>query len=360
MSYLKGLADKVNNLDAKDNFKLFEIDIDKLIPSSKNFYGIREIEELAESIREDGLMHNLVVRKIDEDRYEILSGERRYHALKKLNYKKVPCQVRNNVNDLDAELILIQANSEQRELTPSEKMEGIKRLKEIYEQKRGNGEKLQGKTRDLIGKTLGMSGVQVGRYQKVDNKLTNEFRDMLDKNEITLTQAVDLSNLSEREQTEIYENIKGIPNESKEEIKILIDGIKQPVENKKDEEFIEEIKNKNSTVVETIQSETKEETIVIEDASLDKQLERLLEHDPKPKLIVSIAGIEGILKIKNIKITGNNSEVHLTIELFDSSFLEIPLSSLEIADPDTLPLKLKPKKAYRIHIGVFLWFKNRE
>ena len=160
-SYLKGLADKVNGVDKGAFTK--ELDINSLVPSENNFYGIREVQELAASIKENGLMHNLVVRKRQDDTYEIISGERRYRALKSLGYKKIPCQVKENLSNLDAEIMLIQANSEQRELTPSEKMEGIKRLEIIYKQKRSNGERLEGKTRDLIGKDLGLSGVQVGR-----------------------------------------------------------------------------------------------------------------------------------------------------------------------------------------------------
>lgn len=73
-------------------------------------------------------MHNLVVRKREDGNFEILTCERRYSALKMLGYKKVHCQVKELTN-LDAELLLIQANAKQRELTYTEKMEGINRLK---------------------------------------------------------------------------------------------------------------------------------------------------------------------------------------------------------------------------------------
>jgi len=112
-NYLKGLANKINGVE-KEGFTQ-ELDINSLVPSQRNFYGIREIEELAASIKENGLMHNLVVRKISDNpiKYEILSGERRYRAAKSLGYEKLPCQVKE-ISDLDAELILIQANAEQR------------------------------------------------------------------------------------------------------------------------------------------------------------------------------------------------------------------------------------------------------
>ena len=138
-TYLTGLANKINGVE-KQSFTQ-ELDINSLVPSTNNFYGIREIEDLAASIKENGLIHNLVARKKDDGTYEIISGERRYHAAKSLGYKTLPCQVKE-ISDLDAEIMLIQANVEQRELLPSEKMEGIKRLKAIYERKKANGEEL--------------------------------------------------------------------------------------------------------------------------------------------------------------------------------------------------------------------------
>jgi len=238
-TYLKGLAAKING--EKEGFTK-ELDITSLVPSSKNFYGIREIEELAASIKESGLMHNLVVRKKDNGTYEIISGERRYHALKSLGYKEVPCQVKE-ISDIDAEIMLIQANAEQRELLPSEKMEGIKRLKSIYEQKKANGGQLpKGKTRDIIGKDMKLSGVQVGRYQKVDKDLISPLKEKLDKEEITLTQAHTISNLTKEEQKIIHDEIKALdPKESKEEVEILIQGIKQPVESENDKKTFAEM-----------------------------------------------------------------------------------------------------------------------
>ncbi|WP_300382450.1 ParB N-terminal domain-containing protein, partial [Clostridium sp.] len=239
LSNLKGIADRVNKMDAEKNFNLIEIDIEKLIPSTNNFYGIREIEELSDSIKENGLMHNLVVRRLDNDNYEILSGERRYSALKLLNYKKVPCQVKD-INELDGEILLIQANSKQRELTHIEKMKGIERLKELYKLKKANGEEIpKGKTRDLIGKDIGLSGVQVGRYMKVSEKLIEPLKDKLEEGKITLTQADTLSSLKDIEQKAILDQIDSNSTKiTNAEIDILVEGIKQPVENPHDRELL--------------------------------------------------------------------------------------------------------------------------
>lgn len=232
----KGIADKVNKLDSKQDFNLQNIDIEKIVPSEKNFYGMRDIEELAEDIKANGLYHNLVVVPY-EDKYKIVSGERRYRALKSLGYKKVPCQVRKDIGEVDSEIILIQANAKTRELTSSEKMQQIQRLDELYKEKRRNGEKLEGKTRDLIGKNLGLSGAQVGKYQKIDKDLIPELKEMFEKNNLDMAKAASIAALELPGQMTIYETLKGNVEISREEVNKLTKALKEKeVELKKQQE----------------------------------------------------------------------------------------------------------------------------
>lgn len=340
MSYLKGIADRINGVENKGFTQ--ELDINSLVPSQRNFYGIREIEELAESIKENGLMHNLVVRKISNSptKYEILSGERRYRAAKSLGYEKLPCQVKE-ISDLDAELILIQANAEQRELTPTEKMEGIKRLEAIYKQKRNNGEKLRGKTRDLIGKDLGLSGVQVGRYKKVDKDLIPDLKEKLDKEEITLTQAHTLSSLTKDEQEIIHEEIKDLnAKESKEEIETLVEGIKQPV-NKKDKKFLEEMYPK---------SRSKE--VIFE------EFENMIKYDPIPKLII-LSAAKAVLNTQKVRIVNGTLSVELTGEDPINSF-RIEFKTFDKVQEILIEenRRVALEHGYKINECTYLWFKN--
>lgn len=340
MSYLKGIADRINGVDQNSFTK--ELDINNLVPSQNNFYGIREIDELAESIKENGLMHNLVVRKKDDGTYEIVSGERRYRALLKLGYKTVPCQVKENLSDLDAELMLIQANAEQRELTPSEKMEGIKRLEAIYKQKRSNGEKLEGKTRDLIGKDLGLSGVQVGRYQKVDKDLIQPLKEKLDKDEITLTQAHTLSSLTKDEQSTIHEEIKDMNvKDHKEELETLVNGIKQPVEFKQDKKLLEEMYPK-------------------ENKSLEQLQRAIDEFQLNPKVIVQKEDMNCILYTSEFLI--NNNILNIKIKGFSrESSLKIIVNNFTKAEKIELDQGkfAAPKHLFKINKDIYVWFTEK-
>lgn len=358
-SYLKGLAEKVNG---KDKGFTKELDINSLVPSKNNFYGIREIEELADSIKENGLMHNLVVRKIENGTYEIISGERRYTALKKLGYEKVPCQIRE-INDLDAELMLIHANLDQRELTPTEKMEGIKRLENIYKKKRKSGEKLEGKTRDLIGKDLGLSGVQIGRYKKVDKDLIPELKERLDNEDITLTQAHTLSSLTEEEQKIIHDEIKDLnTKDHKLEVDILVQGIKQPVEREEDKELLQEMYSKpkknidvhyTAKIADEKEKNTKNNEKYI--GTIREQISKIIEYDPHPTIVITDDRIRSfIYKVDMITILERDMQAV-------STGVVLNLHTKNIKEIDKVPginEKLFKMSAYELNEGIYLYFEN--
>lgn len=362
MSYLKGIANRVNGVE-KNSFTK-ELDINSLVPSKNNFYGLREIEELATSIKENGLMHNLVVRKMDNGTYEIISGERRYTALKKLGYEKVPCQIKE-INDLDAELMLIHANLEQRELTQTEKMEGIKRLENIYKQKRKNGEKLEGKTRDLIGKDLGLSGVQVGRYKKVDKDLIPELKEKLNKEDITLTQAHTLSSLTKEEQKTIHDEIKDLnTKEHKLEVDILVQGIKQPVERKEDKELLDEMYSKPKSKQDIVVSngvkiaDEKENNIDYKEkyiGTIREQIAKIAEYDSHPTIIIADDRIKAFFyKVEQITILEKEIQAvsnGSVLNLYTKNILE----TNKIPNINETLFKMS---AYEINEGVYLYFEN--
>lgn len=361
-SYLKGLANKINGVEEKSSF-IKELDINTLVPSQNNFYGIREIEELAASIKENGLMHNLVVRKKDDETYEIISGERRYRALKNLNYEKVPCQVKE-INDLDAEIMLIQANVEQRELLPTEKMEGIKRLKAIYEQKKANGEQLpKGKTRDLIGQDMKLSGVQVGRYMKVEKDLSKPLKKKLDNGEITLTQATTLSSLDREEQKIIHEQIKNLDvKEAKEEVETLINGIKQPIANKKDKELLSEmypkkVENRSSILGDKYLTKAKKKTDneVNYITDVRQKLNKMLEYDSHPTVIINDSKFKVFFyKVEQVLILEREIRGNITGSVLN-------LYTKCINETDEIPginEALFKGSAYKLNEGVYLYFSN--
>ncbi|MBD7915843.1 ParB N-terminal domain-containing protein [Clostridium sp. Sa3CUN1] len=256
---------KANEIEAKSNFNVQYIDIKNIKRNEKNFYEIVNVDELAEDIKINGLNHNLVVRKLDDEQYELISGERRYTALSKLVaegneiFALVPCKV-IEANDIDSEIILIQANAQTRELSDLEKLEQVKRLSELYKMKKKNGEKVPGKIREIIANDLKLSPTQVGRYERINNKLIPELKEILEKGDLTINNASEFSTLSEENQKVILEIINNKVEISKEEATQLKNKLKNIEQEKANElkrlesEKIDEIRKIEQEKAEALRS----------------------------------------------------------------------------------------------------------
>ena len=168
---------------------------------------LRRIDELAEDIREDGLENNLLVRKIEDDRYEVelIGGERRYSAILRniehgdRTYEYIPCKVLT-MSDIDARKRLILNNMENDPLTNAEKLEAVEELKEIYKAKKEAGENIPGRIQTIIASEMGLKKSQIANYEKILNHASEEVRESIRKEELPLDAAVTLVDLDEEEQ----------------------------------------------------------------------------------------------------------------------------------------------------------------
>jgi len=98
-----------------------EIPIEKLFIGSTNVRkNVGDITELMDSIESKGLLHPLVVRKVD-DKYEVVCGSRRFHAIKALGWKTVPCDVRE-LSDSEAMVLSLVENLQRGDLNLEEKV----------------------------------------------------------------------------------------------------------------------------------------------------------------------------------------------------------------------------------------------
>lgn len=313
-------TEKVSTLEAKENFKIDYIDIDKIIRNEKNFYEINNIDELVEDISINGLNHNLVVRPTNKGLYEIISGERRYTALKKLvkngedKFKKVPCKI-SDLNDLDSEIVLIQANAQTRELTEIDKLKQVQRLTELYRMKKKKGERV-GVIREVVAKDTGLSMTQVGRYDTINKKLIPELKNILEKGDLTIASASEFAKLNEDNQKLILQIIQKEVDISKKEAHELKNKFKKIEEEKqslikKEEKYINEIhklKNENETVIkdidteiDKIKSELEEKYIYDnEDLKNEKEVqEQRLKKLEEDKLFLEKEKIDLLDKLKN-------------------------------------------------------------
>ena len=198
---------------------------------------LRRIDELAEDIREDGLENNLLVRKIENDRYEVelIGGERRYSAILRnieygdRTYEYIPCKVLT-MSDIDARKRLILNNMENDPLTNAEKLEAVEELKEIYKAKKEAGENIPGRIQTIIASEMGLKKSQIANYEKILNHASEEVRESIRKEELPLDAAVTLVDLDEEEQRRFLNEHDTYSKKAVESYKEAKHAEEQPIE----------------------------------------------------------------------------------------------------------------------------------
>ena len=114
--------------DVLKNLKINEVEPNRNQPRKK--FDQEALEELANSIKEYGLIQPIVVTK-KEDYYQIIAGERRWRAAKKAGLTEMPCLVRTKTEQENREIALIE-NIQRENLNPIEKARGLRRLLDDY------------------------------------------------------------------------------------------------------------------------------------------------------------------------------------------------------------------------------------
>jgi len=116
------------------------------------------IDDLAQSIREKGIIQPLVVRQIAENSYEIIAGERRWRAAQAAMLHEVPVVLRE-LSDTEAlELALIE-NLQRQDLTPLEEAEGFRRLMDEFQHTQDALAKVIGKSRSHVANMIRLLGL---------------------------------------------------------------------------------------------------------------------------------------------------------------------------------------------------------
>lgn len=133
-----GSGEKVENTsktEGRDKETVSNIPIDKISPNRyqpRTIFDDAKIEELARTIHTHGVIQPIVVRKYEEDKYEIIAGERRYRAMKSLNWLEVPAIIRD-MNDKETASVALIENLQREELTSIEEAQAYQRLLELHE-----------------------------------------------------------------------------------------------------------------------------------------------------------------------------------------------------------------------------------
>ena len=178
--------------------------IDRLYPFVRHPYQVRddaEMEELSQSIRENGVLSPVIVRPLEtaENRYEIVSGHRRVRAAQKAGLTQVPAFV-FDISREEAAVLLVDSNLHRERLLPSEKafayklkMDALKRQGRRTDLTSGQvGTK--SRTDSKIAESVEESARQIQRYIRL-TYLNRELLDLMDQDKIAFSVGVELSYL---------------------------------------------------------------------------------------------------------------------------------------------------------------------
>ena len=111
------------------------------------------LTELADSIKANGILNPIVVRRVESDKFEILAGERRYQAALQAGLKKVPVRI-FSVNDKQALIIGLVENLQREDLNVMEVAEGLERLIKEFSYSHEEAAVAIGRSRSAISNTL--------------------------------------------------------------------------------------------------------------------------------------------------------------------------------------------------------------
>lgn len=181
------------------------IPIANIHPFEDNPYKVQDNEEmqfLCESIRENGVLSPLLVRKIGAaEEYEVISGHRRLYAAHKLGLTELPT-VTTDLNRNAAAIALVDSNLHREHILPSEKAFAYKLKMEALSHQGAACGQASHKSRDAVSDTD--SGRQVQRYIRL-TCLIPEWLNKLDIGEMALSIGAELSYLDEQRQHDVLE-----------------------------------------------------------------------------------------------------------------------------------------------------------
>lgn len=152
---LSALLGEENQKTSADNY--LDLDLDLIEANSqqpRTVFTEENLEELAQSIRVNGVVQPIVVRKKD-GRYEIIAGERRWRASQRAGAKKIPAVVREVADDKLLELALIE-NIQRQELNAIEEAKAYKKLIDTI-----------GLTQEMVAERVGKNRTFVTNYLRI-------------------------------------------------------------------------------------------------------------------------------------------------------------------------------------------------
>lgn len=161
----------------------------------RQIFTKESIGELADTIREHGLLQPIILREYEPHKYEIIAGERRFKAIETLNWEKIPAIVRK-MSDNEAASMAVIENLQRESLTAIEEARAYQQLM-----------KLNGLTQGQLGQAIGKSQSFVANKLRL-LKLTSQVQEAILQRKLTERHGRALVSLDQHQQNQLLEQIE--------------------------------------------------------------------------------------------------------------------------------------------------------
>ena len=178
------------------------IPIDSIVMNKDNIFSSSDTDEsiaaLAKNIEENGLLHNIVVAETDNNKYLLISGERRTKAMKYLGRDKIKATVRKNLSEFEVLKMLFFANSETREYSTEEKIGIIDNFQKKLDKYENRADKEAVKRfSEYISQAFKVNERQASKLITITEELTGALKLFLFSDIIDINTAASLAQLPE-------------------------------------------------------------------------------------------------------------------------------------------------------------------
>ena len=205
--------------------EVVQLEVEKIIPNQfqpRTIFDDSKISELAQTLKTHGIIQPIVVRNLEDNKYEVIAGERRLRAAKSLEWDRIPAIIRNLTDTETASVALIE-NIQREQLTAIEEASAYVQLLELH-----------GLTQEALAQRLGKSQSTVANRIRL-LKLSQDVQEALLNKEITERHGRSLLKLDEELQSVYLKRIidEGLNVKELEELINSSNSKEQPKKKKK-------------------------------------------------------------------------------------------------------------------------------
>ncbi len=166
--------ENTNEIQVKKTLRTSEIEPNRTQPRKK--FNDEAINNLADSIKEHGILQPVLVRPMDDGSYQIVAGERRWRAARRLGLDEIPVVIKE-LSDFESAQIALIENLQRENLNPVEEAMGYKELIEKFDM-----------TQDAVAKTVGRSRSYIANAVRI-LALPERIISLLENGEISIGHA---------------------------------------------------------------------------------------------------------------------------------------------------------------------------